>query len=140
MTAVSGSPFTTTIAPRSMILNSSGGYLYVSGSGSADTSAYALDSITGFPTAIVNSPFVASTAPSFLAIAPSNTFLLEVDETAKSDFYPAHHRRDRRSFGNLNQCDGTGLAPVDFRNQIAEACTLWFASESPDSDCMPSSD
>ena len=62
------------MSPISIVVSTSGSYIYIADQGSNDITAYSIDLTTGFPTAIVGSPFSIST-PDLLVGDPSGTFI-----------------------------------------------------------------
>jgi 6-phosphogluconolactonase (cycloisomerase 2 family) len=59
LTQIQGSPVAAGTSPCSAAVDSSGGFVYVANSGSANVSAYSIDATTGALTALTGSPFAA---------------------------------------------------------------------------------
>jgi 6-phosphogluconolactonase len=61
--------------PVALILDHTGGYLYVANQGSSNIGTYSITSSTGFPVEITDSPFGSESNPSFLAADPNGNYL-----------------------------------------------------------------
>jgi 6-phosphogluconolactonase (cycloisomerase 2 family) len=59
LTQIQGSPVAAAGNPCSVAVHPSGGFVYVANSGSANVSAYSVDTTTGALTALTGSPFAA---------------------------------------------------------------------------------
>jgi 6-phosphogluconolactonase (cycloisomerase 2 family) len=88
LSAVAGSPFPTGTQPVAVTIDSTGTFLYVANQGSNNVSAYKVAS--GVPTQLTGSPFatagsgvITPTQPAFLAIDPTNAFLLVADQGSR---------------------------------------------------------
>ncbi|MGB7191362.1 MAG: beta-propeller fold lactonase family protein, partial [Acidobacteriaceae bacterium] len=70
----SGSPFKTGLGPTAVLVDSTGGYVYVTNRTDGTISAFAL-SASGALTAVSGSPFTTGSQPVDMAEDPSNTYL-----------------------------------------------------------------
>jgi 6-phosphogluconolactonase (cycloisomerase 2 family) len=83
LSAISGSPFAAGIAPRSVVIDAAGRFLYAANSGSNSIGVYSIDTPAGSAvtssggklTAIVGSPFPADGFPNAIALDPFGRFL-----------------------------------------------------------------
>jgi 6-phosphogluconolactonase len=90
--SVPGSPFptcrTTTTScndsPISVVVHSSGQFLYVANNTSNNVSAYGIASSTGALTLLTNSPFTAGTAPVFASVDSTGKFLFVGNQSSSS--------------------------------------------------------
>jgi len=70
--------------PVSLILDSTGSYLYVANQGSNNVATYSITSSTGFPVEVTDSPFATETEPSFLAVDPNSKYLYVGNQTGSA--------------------------------------------------------
>lgn len=78
---VAGSPFATEFGPIALSIDPAGRLLYVLNSASASISGYTLDPLTGVPTPLSSSPYLATTAtgyPRFMVIDATGRYLYVV--------------------------------------------------------------
>ncbi len=78
---VGGSPFATEFGPIALSIHPAGHLLYVLNSASASISGYRLDPLTGIPTPLSSSPYIATTAtgyPRFMVVDATGRFLYVV--------------------------------------------------------------
>jgi 6-phosphogluconolactonase len=74
LTAITGSPFAAGTYPTNVTIDLTGKFAYVSNIGSANISAYTIDSTTGALTAVSGSPFTAHSYPNPVTIDPTGKF------------------------------------------------------------------
>lgn len=74
LTAVAGSPFATGNGPRSLSVDPSGQFAYVTNSEADSVTAYAISRSTGALTAVAGSPFAAGSFPDSVTVDPSGKF------------------------------------------------------------------
>jgi 6-phosphogluconolactonase (cycloisomerase 2 family) len=101
LSPVAGSPFGAGTQPVMAAIDATGTFLYVANQGSNNVSAYKVTSgvlalVAGSPFATAGSGVINPTQPSFLAIDPTNSFLLVADQGT----------RDIASF-TIKSTDGT---------------------------------
>jgi 6-phosphogluconolactonase (cycloisomerase 2 family) len=83
LTQVAGSPFSIGLSPINMQVSPSGGFLYVTGTGSPGyIEAFSLNQ--GVPTVVSGSPFFTGTGPYGLQIASSGSFLYTANKLDNS--------------------------------------------------------
>jgi 6-phosphogluconolactonase (cycloisomerase 2 family) len=70
--------------PVALLLDPTGGYLYVANQGSNNVATYSITASTGFPVAVTDSPFGTETEPGFLALDPSGKYLYVGNQTGNS--------------------------------------------------------
>jgi 6-phosphogluconolactonase (cycloisomerase 2 family) len=70
--------------PVALLVDSTGGYLYVANQGSNNVATYSITASTGFPVAVVDSPFGTEPEPSFLALDPSGKYLYVGNQTGNA--------------------------------------------------------
>jgi 6-phosphogluconolactonase (cycloisomerase 2 family) len=85
LTEVSGSPLADpSLHPVALIVDPTGGYLFVANQSSNNIGAYAITSGTGYPVEITDSPFASETNPSFLTMDPSGKYLYVGSQTGSA--------------------------------------------------------
>jgi len=93
LTPMNGSPYgvvtsSTTVTPlTSLVVDSSGKYLYVTSQSSNNVYAFTIDANSGVPTAITTSPappYAAGTAPSFIITDATGKFLFVGNESSSN--------------------------------------------------------
>jgi 6-phosphogluconolactonase (cycloisomerase 2 family) len=94
LTPISGSPFSaipttgntanTDSDSTSVVFGTNIHRLYIANQGTNNVSVFAIDSSSGIPTALTDSPFAAGTAPTILAVDSTGNFLLVSNESKKT--------------------------------------------------------
>ena len=100
LTAVRGSPFAGGNAPRGVIVDPSGNFVYVANSNDNTVSGYRINSATGALTQVPGSPFATGTGPFGVTVDPTGRFV-----------YVANHHSSNISAYSINAATGA-LTPI----------------------------
>ena len=116
LTPVAGSPFTAGTGPNAVAVDGTGAFVYVSNNGSNDVSAFkstsgVLAQITGSPFTTEGPGTVAATAPGFLTVDSTSTFLY-VANTATSGVAAFLLNPDGTLGTVVNSPFGQAISPV----------------------------
>jgi 6-phosphogluconolactonase len=114
LTAVAGSPFAADLSPTSVVVDTTGQFVYVGNRASLDVTAFTLDPSTGIPTFKANYSST-HTGPTSLAITPADNFLIAsgggVDPGFAGSMFPFTLNNQSGKLTGLSNVDLTGSPP-----------------------------
>lgn len=119
LASITGSPFAAGAQPLSVLLDSTGKYVYVANGGGNSISGYSIGT-TGAPTALLGSPYASGSSVRSLARDSSGTYILAVATAGSPDL--TMYSFDATTAGKLDSV-ATAASGVDPAGAILVAAT-----------------